>query len=149
MKQGGEAIKPVEMKTMEYSRTFVGFNLVLNIALSISIVLLNKSVYTHVHFPNITLTLVHLVFTTIGMVICRMLGVFVIKPLPFLKMLPISVTFCGFVVLTNLSLQSNTVGSYQIIKTLTTPCVMIIQAMYYSKSFSTRVKLTLVYFHLL
>lgn len=139
---GSEDATPT--KKVEYTSTFVTFNLLLNIALSISIVLLNKSVYTHIHFPNMTLTLVHFVFTTIGMVACRFLGVFVVKPLPIAKMLPISLTFCGFVVVTNLSLQSNTVGTYQIIKCLTTPCVMLIQAMFYSKSFSLKVKLTLV-----
>jgi len=59
-------------------------------------------------------------------------------------MVPVSLTFCGFVVLTNLSLQSNTVGTYQIIKTMTTPMIIVIQTAFYARIFSLPVKLTLV-----
>ncbi|KAH9504837.1 hypothetical protein Btru_062071 [Bulinus truncatus] len=59
-------------------------------------------------------------------------------------MLPIAISFCGFVVFTNLSLESNTVGTYQIIKTMTTPCIIIIQTYFYGKHFSLTVKLTLI-----
>ena len=128
----------------EYSKPVIAACLALNVLLSISIVLLNKAVYTHIHFPNMTLTMIHFIFTSIGMFICRMFGLFTVKQMPLLKMIPISITFCGFVVLTNLSLQSNTVGTYQIIKTLTTPGIMVIQAFFYNRSFSTKVKLTLV-----
>merc|ERR1712170_131604 len=51
---------------------------------------------------------------------------------------------CGFVVLTNLSLQTNTVGTYQLIKTMTTPCIIVLQTFFYSRSFSTEVKRTLI-----
>lgn len=128
----------------QYSRIYVSCCLAANVVLSISIILLNKAVYTHVKFPNMTLTCVHFTFTTIGMVICRAAGLFSFKPLPMRHMLPLSVTFCGFVVLTNLSLQSNTVGTYQIIKSMTTPLIIVIQSVFYAGIFSTRVKLTLV-----
>jgi len=59
-------------------------------------------------------------------------------------MVPVSLTFCGFVVLTNLSLQSNTVGTYQIIKAMTTPMIIVIQTAFYARIFSLPVKLTLV-----
>jgi len=127
-----------------HSRLFVSICLGINIVLSISIVLLNKAVYTHIGFPNMTLTFIHFVFTAIGMQICRWSNLFVFKPLPMKQMIPVSMTFCGFVVLTNLSLQSNTVGTYQIIKSLTTPVIIVIQTFFYARSFSTRVKLTLV-----
>lgn len=132
------------MKKPVYSQQFITVCLGINIALSISIVLLNKAVYTHVGFPNMTLTFLHFVFTSIGMQICRMTNRFTFKPLPLQHMIPVSVTFCGFVVLTNLSLQSNTVGTYQIIKTMTTPVIIFIQSVFYSGFFSHRVKLTLV-----
>jgi len=129
-----------------YSATYVSVCLAINVALSISIILLNKAVYTHVHFPNMTLTCVHFVFTTIGMVLCRIFGLFAFKPLPLRQMVPVSLTFCGFVVLTNLSLQSNTVGTYQIIKSMTTPMIIFIQPVFYARLFSLPVKLTLVYY---
>lgn len=131
-------------KQQTYSTIFVSFCLALNIALSISIILLNKAVYTHVHFPNMTLTCVHFVFTTFGMVCCRCLGLFSFKVLPMRHMVPVSLTFCGFVVLTNLSLQFNTVGTYQIIKSMTTPVIIVIQSIFYARLFSLPVKLTVV-----
>ena len=127
-----------------YSSLYVGVCLAVNVALSISIILLNKAVYTHVHFPNMTLTFVHFVFTTVGMIVCRSIGLFSFKSLPLRHMVPVSLTFCGFVVLTNLSLQSNTVGTYQIIKTMTTPMIIVIQTAFYARIFSLPVKLTLV-----
>jgi len=129
-----------------YSSLYVSVCLAINIVLSISIILLNKAVYTHVHFPNMTLTCIHFVCTTIGMVVCRCLGLFSFKSLPLQHMVPISLTFCGFVVLTNLSLQSNTVGTYQIIKSITTPMIIVIQTAFYARVFSLPVKLTLVYY---
>jgi len=36
------------------------------------------------------------------------------KSLPYTAVLALSVSFCGFVVLTNLSLQMNSVGFYQV-----------------------------------
>lgn len=56
----------------------------------------------------------------------------------------IATAFCGFVVLTNLSLAYNTVGTYQVAKMLTTPCVIIMQMIVYNKQFSILVKLTLI-----
>ena len=63
-------------------------------------------------------------------------------------MIPLSLSFCGFVAFTNLSLETNSVGTYQIIKTMTTPCIMMIQSQFYGKSYSTQVKLTMVNFSL-
>ena len=128
----------------EYSKGFTLLCLIGNIALSIGIVLVNKSVYEFYHFPNMTLTCLHFICTFLGMCMCRALGIFTPKPLPLIKMAPIAITFCGFVVFTNLSLQYNTVGTYQIIKSMTTPCIIVIQSYYYARDFSTKVKLTLV-----
>ena len=116
----------------------------LNLCCSIFIVLLNKWIYTYYGFPNMTMTCIHFVFTTLGLILCQQLNTFQPKSLPIGKMLPLSLTFCGFVVLTNLSLQTNTVGTYQIAKTMTTPCIIFIQTYFYSRRFSTKVKLTLV-----
>ncbi|XP_013068789.1 solute carrier family 35 member E3-like [Biomphalaria glabrata] len=116
----------------------------INIFSSIVIVLLNKWIYTKYNFPNITLTCIHFVVTSLGLLICRHANIFQPKSLPFLSMIPIAISFCGFVVFTNLSLESNTVGTYQIIKTMTTPCIIFIQTYYYGRHFSTKVKLTLI-----
>ena len=47
-------------------------------------------------------------------------------------MVPISAAFCGFVVFNNLSLQYNAVGTYQLMKVLTTPVVVALQFLLYS-----------------
>ena len=143
---GEHSIKMADQEDTKpkHGKLFVTSCLIGNIILSISIVMLNKTVYTYYGFPNVSMTCLHFVFTTIGMVICRAFGIFHPKPLPLTKMIPISMTFCGFVVFTNLSLQYNTVGTYQIIKTMTMPCIMIIQIMYYSRTFSSKVRLTIV-----
>lgn len=133
-----------QSQKVEYSKAFISLCLILNIALSISIVLLNKLVYTYFFFPNMTLTLIHFIFTSIGMFVCRLLGIFTVKAMPLSKMIPISITFCGFVVLTNLSLETNTVGTYQIIKSMTTPCIIVLQTLFYAKTFSTKVKFTVI-----
>ena len=126
------------------SASFVTFAIVLNISASISIVFLNKWIYTVYGFPNVSLTCLHFIVTTAGLFICQQLNIFQPKSVPIKKMVPLALTFCGFVVFTNLSLESNTVGTYQLIKMLTTPCIMIIQTLYYNKLFSTSIRLTVV-----
>ncbi|XP_038054467.1 solute carrier family 35 member E3-like isoform X2 [Patiria miniata] len=118
--------------------------LVWNLISSITIVFLNKWIYTRYSFPNLSLTCIHFLTTTLGLWVCQWCNIFNPKSLPFRSMLPLSLTFCGFVVFTNLSLQSNTVGTYQLAKSMTTPCILIIQTVFYNKSFSTKIKLTLV-----
>ena len=131
-------------KMAEYGTLFTTSCLFLNICLSIGIVIINKWIYSHYGFPNITLTCMHFVFTTIGLLLCQQAGIFQKKSLPVFKMLPLSLTFCGFVVFTNLSLQTNTVGTYQLAKTLTTPCIIAIQMYFYDRQFSLKVRFTLV-----
>ena len=127
-----------------HKKTTTAFYLVLNILFSIIIVLLNKWLYINIGFPNITLSMIHFVVTFLGLIICEKLDVFCIKDVAIKEMIAIAMTFCGFVVLTNLSLAHNTVGTYQVAKMLTTPCVIAMQMIFYKKHFGTLVKLTLV-----
>lgn len=115
-----------------------------NIVISVVIVLLNKWIYKTHGFPNMSLTCVHFVVTSCGMELARRADIFMVKTLPIKDMVLLSMSFCGFVVLTNLSLQANTVGTYQISKFMTTPCIVAIQSIFFGKSFSQLIKLTLV-----
>lgn len=124
--------------------TLTSFYLFFNITCSIVIVLLNKWVYVHVGFPNVTLTLLHFIVTFLGLYVCQKWDVFVVKSVYIKEILPLAFTFCGFVVFTNLSLQHNTVGTFQLAKSMTTPFIIAMQALLYKKTFSLRVKLTLV-----
>lgn len=122
----------------------VSLSIALNLVSAISIVFVNKLVYVQYGFPSMTLTLVHFLMTSLGLQLCAWFNIFHPKGLALKKILPLSASFCGFVVFTNLSLQSNTVGTYQLAKALTTPVILFIQGVFYGKSSSTRVKLTVV-----
>ncbi|XP_023414396.1 solute carrier family 35 member E3 isoform X3 [Loxodonta africana] len=117
--------------------------LLLNLLVSICIVFLNKWIYVHHGFPNMSLTLVHFVVTWLGLYVCQKLNIFAPKSLQPSKLLLLALSFCGFVVFTNLSLQNNTIGTYQLAKAMTTPVIIAIQTLCYKKTFSTRIQLTL------
>ncbi|XP_021108023.1 solute carrier family 35 member E3 isoform X3 [Heterocephalus glaber] len=121
----------------------IAAGLLFNLLVSICIVFLNKWIYVHHGFPNMSLTLVHFVVTWLGLYICQKLDIFAPKSLPPSKLLLLALSFCGFVVFTNLSLQNNTIGTYQLAKAMTTPVIIAIQTLCYQKSFSTRIQLTL------
>lgn len=91
-----------------------------------------------------TLTLLHFAMTSLGLQICAWTNVFFPKRLVLKQILPLSASFCGFVVFTNLSLQNNAVGTYQLAKSMTTPTILFIQAVVYKKPSSLKVKLTVV-----
>ncbi|XP_044866271.1 solute carrier family 35 member E3-like [Mauremys mutica] len=114
------------------------------LAASICIVFLNKWLYVRLGFPNLSLTLVHFAATWLGLGLCQALRVFAPKSLRPRQVLPLALSFCGFVVFTNLSLQSNTIGTYQLAKAMTTPAIVAIQSLFYGKSFPLRIKLTLI-----
>lgn len=71
------------------------------------------------------------------------IGVFQAKILPVPSVVPLSACFCGFVVLTNLSLKYNSVAFYQMAKVLTTPIVAVIQGMFYGGQMKNGIKATL------
>lgn len=118
--------------------------LLVNLLSSICIVFINKWIYVHYGFPNMTLTLVHFVVTWLGLYICQKMDIFAPKSLPVRRIVWLALSFCGFVAFTNLSLQNNSIGTYQLAKAMTTPVIILIQTAYYKKTFSTKIKLTLV-----
>jgi solute carrier family 35 protein E3 len=118
--------------------------LALNVLASISIVLVNKMVYDWYNFKYGTLlTFLHFVFTFLGLEVFQRCGLFEVKKLSIMSVVPLSLSFCGFVVLTNISLQLNTVGFYQLAKVLTTPVIVVIQSMYHGETFPMNIKASL------
>ena len=88
---------------------------VLNIVSAVGIVLVNKFIYSYYQFPHgLILTLYHFVLTSIGLQVLAGLKMFPIKPVSLIKVLPLSISFCSYVVLTNLSLQYNSGTFYQV-----------------------------------
>lgn len=122
----------------------IGAGLLVNLLSSICIVFVNKWIYVRYGFPNMTLTLVHFVVTWLGLHVCQKMDVFAPKRLPLRRIVLLALSFCGFVAFTNLSLQNNSIGTYQLAKAMTTPVIILIQTTYYGKTFSTKIKLTLV-----
>ncbi|XP_028811005.1 solute carrier family 35 member E3 [Denticeps clupeoides] len=127
-----------------FKNTRIITGLLVNLFSSICIVFVNKWIYVHYGFPNMTLTLVHFVVTWLGLFVCHKMDMFSPKSLRPTKILLLALSFCGFVAFTNLSLQNNTIGTYQLAKAMTTPAIIAIQTLYYRKAFSTKIKLTLV-----
>ncbi|NWW89422.1 S35E3 protein, partial [Rhynochetos jubatus] len=89
------------------------------------IVFLNKWLYVRLGFPNLSLTLVHFAITWLGLYLCQALGAFSPKSLQPSQVLPLALSFCGFVA-------------------MTTPVIVVIQSLAYGKTFPLRIKLTLV-----
>lgn len=126
------------------SKVAIVLGLGLNLVSAIGIVMINKLIYVRYHFPSMSLTLVHFIMTSLCLQICVWLNVFNPKRLPVFRVLPLSASFCGFVVFTNLSLQFNTVGTYQLVKSMTTPVILFLQAILYNKQSSIQTRLTVV-----
>lgn len=121
------------------------FFMSINVFSSISIVLVNKWVYVTYNFNYATfLTLIHFILTFLGLVICEGMNVFESKKINVRDVIPLCLSFCGFVVFTNLSLQYNSVGFYQIMKVMTTPTLVFIQSNFYGETFDNKIKLSLI-----
>ncbi|CAF0839610.1 unnamed protein product [Brachionus calyciflorus] len=122
----------------------VAASLSLNFFTSIAIIQINKYIYINYKFPNMGLTCIHFIITFFGLILCSLVGIFKIEKIPVFKMIPMSVSFCGFVALTNYSLEFNSIGTYQCLKSLTTPGVMIISYYFYNHQYSNNVILSVV-----
>ncbi|CAF0737932.1 unnamed protein product [Didymodactylos carnosus] len=116
----------------------------INILSSIGIIFLNKYIFKKCHIKTMTLTAIQMLFTSVGLLICLQFNTFTRKQIPIQKVLPLSIAFCGFVVFTNLSLEYNTIGTYQLFKVLTTPVVALISWYHYKTKYSRAVALTLI-----
>eukprot|EP00759_Apiculatamorpha_spiralis_P013350 PhF_6_TR20008/c0_g1_i1/m.29210/K15285/SLC35E3; solute carrier family 35, member E3 len=122
----------------------VPFYLFLNATSSICIVFANKYLFEFYNFPYGTLlTLLHFITTYAGLEATCAFGMFERKQCDFKRVVPLSASFCGFVVLTNLSLQYNSVGFYQLMKVLTTPVIVFLQTLFYGETFSNPIKMSL------
>jgi solute carrier family 35 protein E3 len=127
-----------------FSKILVFIGLIANMVSSIAIIQINKYIYLYYKLPNMTLVFLNFIMTFIGLLIFKQFNLFKMVKIPLKKMIPMSVSFCCFVVLTNFSLEFNSVGTYQCIKGLTTPGVLLISMIFYKQKYSTKVKLTVL-----
>lgn len=100
---------------------------------STGIVSANKLVYEAGFKYAVTLTFIHFVCTTLGLLTLARLNVFTPKRLDVKKALKLAIAGMGFVVFSNLSLQYNSVGFYQVMKHMTVVGVVIIEALLFQK----------------
>jgi solute carrier family 35, member E3 len=100
----------------KYNSYINAFWLISNVAAVVGIVTANKLVFSKFNFHFGTLlTVIHFAFTAACLEVGKACGFIERKSdVKWVKVLPLSMAFCGFVVLTNLSLQHNTVGFYQV-----------------------------------
>jgi len=118
-----------------------------NIFSSVFIVFANKEVFTTHGFPHpVALTCLHSLFTIVGMNTLAQFGVFEaigVRPEQRRDVMLTSASYVGYVCLTQLSLQVNSVGFYQVAKIAVTPLVCVIQWVLYSATYSATMKLSL------
>jgi solute carrier family 35 protein E3 len=121
------------------------FYIFLNVLIGTGIVFANKSVFKTFGFNFVVaLTFIHASFTWAGLYGMGKMGFFIPKDLPHLKLVPLTLCFLGYVVLNNMSLQINTVGFYQIMKIATTPCVILVELILFTKVPSNRVLMAVI-----
>eukprot|EP00179_Madagascaria_erythrocladioides_P027166 CAMPEP_0198336284 /NCGR_PEP_ID=MMETSP1450-20131203/20892_1 /TAXON_ID=753684 ORGANISM="Madagascaria erythrocladiodes, Strain CCMP3234" /NCGR_SAMPLE_ID=MMETSP1450 /ASSEMBLY_ACC=CAM_ASM_001115 /LENGTH=347 /DNA_ID=CAMNT_0044041007 /DNA_START=69 /DNA_END=1112 /DNA_ORIENTATION=- len=117
----------------------------LNFCSSTGIVLANKYVFQTLGFAfGTTLTWVHSVMTFVCLNVVFLLGGFTPKRLPLFDTTKLAAGSMGFIVLTNLSLQHNSIGFYQMAKVMTTPTVVVIEALLYKKYLENNLKVALI-----
>mmetsp|Transcript_23751 Transcript_23751/g.74698 ORF Transcript_23751/g.74698 Transcript_23751/m.74698 type:complete len:332 (-) Transcript_23751:531-1526(-) len=115
-----------------------------NFTSAVGIILANKVVFKEYGFSFPTaMTVLHFAMTTLGVQLLLVMGFFKPKPLKQLDVLPVTVSFCSFVVFNNLSLQANTVGTYQLMKVMTTPVVVALQYLIFQVSLPMQLVLSL------
>ena len=119
-------------KEMKYSiAQRFGF-LAFNVLLAILMILVNKAVFTRLHFNfPIALTTVHYAFTWLGLEFLRRIGVYRQIPANEMPLTQFDIASCILlaivgVPLNNLSLRLNGVGTYQLLKLLVTPGICIL-----------------------
>ncbi|KAI0563272.1 glucose-6-phosphate/phosphate translocator [Gracilaria domingensis] len=100
---------------------------------STGIVSANKLVYAAGFEYGASLTFIHFICTTLGLLLLARMGVFTPKRLDVRKALKLAVAGMGFVVFSNLSLQHNSIGFYQVMKHMTVVGVVIIEALVFRK----------------
>jgi solute carrier family 35, member E3 len=123
------------------------FSLLLNISSSIGVIIINKKlVFMKAGFEFSTaLTIIHFLMTFAGCVFFAYgLKLFSPKHLSILQVLPISCAFCGYVVFNNLSLLTNSVSVYQVLKILCTPIIVGIERTCYGKREKAGTMLSLI-----
>eukprot|EP01084_Bolivina_argentea_P192958 331144_1 len=120
----------------------------LNFSSAVGIIFVNKIIFKQYDFQYATfLTGCHFVMTFFGLIILSLkpMSYFTVRSVNIREVIPICLAFCGFVIFNNLSLQTNSVGFYQLMKVMTTPVVGIIQYTLYSVTMNIKLIVSLIF----
>lgn len=147
---GQKSTVQIQLEEERSKRLKICFAMIVNFIASISLILLNKYLFKIWKIHAINLVCFHLLCTTVCNLITKAFGCFHLPKKSAdrwesaKKVFPLSAFFCGFVVLTNLSLETNTVGTYQILKCLSDPVLLMIQMYIFRKIFRMPIKIAMV-----
>jgi len=115
-----------------------------NFLTSTALIFLNKWLYQHYNFSKTLLICYHFFCTSLAMGFCCLVRLVRFKRLPLLRILPVTISFTVFILLTNYSLDLNTVGTSQVLKCLSDPMLVLTQAVFYSIHQPKSVKISLI-----
>uniref|UniRef100_A0A7S3WG32 Sugar phosphate transporter domain-containing protein n=1 Tax=Emiliania huxleyi TaxID=2903 RepID=A0A7S3WG32_EMIHU len=115
-----------------------------NVGCSVSLVLVNKAVFSAgFNFP-MSLTFLHFAFTVAFYRLLAACGAFEPRSLPHAEAFKVAGFGVGSIGFMNISLHLNSVGFYQITKLAIVPCTLLAQALLHDVHASRRVKLSLL-----
>ena len=120
----------------------VGAALLLNFTSSVGIIVSNKYIFKKYDIHPVRLVAFHQMSTTFLSILGSIFGFYNIKQVNIYRVMPLSIFFTLFIVFSNLSLLNNTVGTYQILKCLSDPCILLLERFFYQTSYSYRVQLS-------
>ena len=117
-----------------------------NVTSSVTLVLLNKRVFSNGFYYPMTLSFFHFVFTIGFYEALRVCGVYVRPEQQMPRFEKFKVAFAGFASIgfMNLSLTYNSVGFYQVTKLIMVPVTLAINSVVYSVTTNGKVKLSLL-----
>ena len=116
---------------------------VLNVSSSVSLVLVNKIVFKEGFTFPMTLTCFHFGFTVVFYRMLRACGCFERAAMPLAEAFKVAAAGVGSIGLMNVSLNTNSVGFYQLTKLAIIPCTLGAQALLFGAHASRKVKLSL------
>ncbi len=126
-------------------KPFILLGFSLNVISSISIVQLNKYVYKHFSSAFVTnLVFGNFLVTLACLASLKKLNVLTFHKVSLRDVLSISFALCFFSLLSQFSLQINSIGTYQCLSALSTPAIMLASILLYKRNYSKKIQQTMV-----
>ncbi|KNC49010.1 drug/Metabolite transporter superfamily protein [Thecamonas trahens ATCC 50062] len=117
-----------------------------SIASSVSLILVNKSLMQYFGFRYVfTLTFLHLTVTAVLLrIVANVFGWFELRTLPLNVSLSIAAFGVGSIGLMNLSMYSNSLGTYQLFKLLCVPAILVLKFVKTGETISRKITVALL-----